>query len=83
MKLSGWGSSLSPCTLGEDSAALWCRRHQHQDVTVKWWVPLPKIIRTVTHPTGHDVALHDAISQQIMAHKFFKEHLADLCSFVH
>ena len=52
-------------------------------VTVEPWVPLPKIVTTVTCPTGHNMALHDARSQQIMAHKFLKEHLTDLCSSIH
>ena len=52
-------------------------------LTVEPWVPLPKIVTIVTCPTGHNMVLHDARSQQIMAHKFLKEHLTDLCSFIH
>ena len=50
-------------------------------MTIEPLVPLPKIVTTVTCPTEHNAALHDARSQQIMAHKFLKEHLADL--FLH
>ena len=70
-KLSGWGSFLSLCSLGEESTALWCRRCQYQDMIIEPFVPLPKILKTVTCPTEHNTVLHNARSQQIMANKIF------------
>ena len=53
-KLFGWGSSLLPCSLGEDSAGLWCRSHQYQDMIIELFVPLPKVLKTMTpHRSQH------------------------------